>query len=355
MKRVYWFSFYGPQSPSVRYRGIQLFRYWADRSSDILVEFVYPGYSVPRIFQFIKALWSALWSNESRDLIVIQRVHSQFIYAHLLWILAMFKSNTIYDLDDADYLERPDRFILRFIKSCKAVTVGSHGLVQYASQWNDRVSLLTSPIEKTSVKPRKRNSTLRIGWIGFYGGDHQRIFETLVCPALIRLPFSVTLNLLGVQTDEDRTQLVNTFANTNVRVDIPVKTDWLNEQVIRSTIRSWDIGLATLWFSELHRCKSAFKLKQYMQMGVPVLATPWGENLSFLVNEKNGYFIHGKQHLIDRIIAIRNMSEKEYRCMSLHALMSCEAFSVEKYANDWETLWSGMAKRKKTSRQHVTF
>src|SRR4030067_1603790 len=102
---IYWFAYYNLDSPSVRYRAkypLEFFRKHKGVESFLVI----PGYSPSKIFLFLKAYFSVLFFRRKNSLIVIQRVQSHFIYSTLLKLLVKIRiKDTVYDLDDADYLE----------------------------------------------------------------------------------------------------------------------------------------------------------------------------------------------------------------------------------------------------------
>ncbi|MEM9025216.1 MAG: hypothetical protein AAGB22_15825, partial [Bacteroidota bacterium] len=116
MKFIYWFAYYGLDSPSVRYRANYPLREFK-RTHGIGYTLVIPGYRPALILRFLRAYCSALCFRKRNSVIVIQRVNSGFIYATLLRLLVVLRpKDTVYDLDDADYLTHPDRsrgFFLR--------------------------------------------------------------------------------------------------------------------------------------------------------------------------------------------------------------------------------------------------
>ena len=85
--------------------------------------FVVPSYKPKEIYLFLKAYLSALIFRKPNSLIVIQKVQSNFIYANLLKILVKIrKKDTVYDLDDADYLETNPKTIYFFSKNCEKIS-----------------------------------------------------------------------------------------------------------------------------------------------------------------------------------------------------------------------------------------
>src|SRR5688500_1190258 len=86
LKFIYWFAFYNPDSPSVRYRAQYPLDYFKNNYG-IRSCLIIPSYKPVRILRFIRAYFSALLFRKPDSLIVIQRVSSNFIYATLLCLL----------------------------------------------------------------------------------------------------------------------------------------------------------------------------------------------------------------------------------------------------------------------------
>jgi len=274
LKYIYWFAYYNLKSPSVRYRAKYPLDYLL-KNYGIKSSLIIPGYGLKQILAFIHAYFSAVFFQKKGSIVVIQRIHSNFIYANLLKLLVRIKKErTIYDIDDADYLEIPSKTIYFFIKNCSAVMVGSHELAENLSKYNSHIILNTSPVPDLGIIKTNRNQVLRIGWIGGFGGDHKKSLEELLFPAVVSLPFPIVLSILGVYTNNDYKFLIAYFKEyPNIKLEIPFATDWTDEEAIQKKIVGFDIGIATLFNHEMHRSKSAFKAKQYLNNGIPVLSS----------------------------------------------------------------------------------
>jgi glycosyltransferase involved in cell wall biosynthesis len=332
LKFVYWFAFYNLDSPSVRNRG----RYPIDLLKEkhgIGAYFVMPGYQPTYILRFLCAYLSALLFRKKDSLIVIQRVHSNFIYSNLLKLLIKIRpKNTVYDLDDADYLEHPPDRIYSFIRNCSMVTVGSNELIKNLSHLNSSIVLNTSPTVNLGVAKSARNKVFTIGWIGCYGGGHKQSLSVQLFPVLKELSFNIRLVLLGVTQESEYDKLINHFKDfEHIQLEIPQNIDWRNEREVQQRIAEFDVGIATLLDDELHRCKSAFKAKQCLNNGVPVLSSNLPENNLFVQSGKNGFLCSTPEDFKNRIIEIQTMEESQYSRLSENAKVSAEEFSIAQY------------------------
>ncbi len=171
---IYWFASYNLHSPSVRYRAeYPLLSLKKKYNIDSVL--VIPTYQPAGIYKFIHTYLSILFFRKKNSLIVIQRVRSNFIYANLLKILVRIdRKQTVYDLDDADYIMYPDRTISYFIKHCSAISAGSRAIAQQTGKVNDNVWITSSPIFDLGIVKKDRNQIFTIGWI-------QRFFNHSQC------------------------------------------------------------------------------------------------------------------------------------------------------------------------------
>lgn len=334
MKFIYWFAYYNTYSPSVRYRGQYPLEY-LKRYHGINSYFVTPGYRPYKIYNFIRVYFSALFFTRPDSLIVIQRINSNFIYANLLKLLIKIRSkHTVYDLDDADYLDFKPDTIHYFIKNCNALMVGSNELMKNLAGLNSRIFINTSPVPDLGITKNIKNDLLTIGWIGEFGGGHKISLLKYFFPALKDLPFKVKLVLLGVSDKNNYEYLKKYFAEfENVILEMPFEIDWKNERSIQERIAKFDIGIATLLNTEAQRSKSAFKLKQYMNNGVPVMSSDVAENNHFIREGVNGYLCRTSADFTKRILEIHFMDVHAYSKLSAGATVSIHTFNHVTYCN----------------------
>jgi glycosyltransferase involved in cell wall biosynthesis len=324
----------------VRYRGQYPLEYLR-KTEGIGSYFVYPGYKLSVILNFLRAYLSALLFRKSDSVIVIQKVHSNFIYANLLKLLVLVrKTNTVYDIDDADYLLFPPSTIYWFCENCSSIMAGSKEIANTLRKYNGNVFFNTSPAPSLNIVKQKKNDMLHIGWIGGFGGDHKAGLYNDFFPALTDVPFKVKLSLLGVTEPEDRAALKQYYSgNRNVELIIPENINWRNERVIQESIAQFDIGIATLVNNEFQRSKSGFKAKQYLLNGVPVLSTNLPENNSVVQDGVNGYFCNNPAEFRGRIIQIAEMNADAYRLLSEQCRNSCSEFTEETYWHQLTRNW----------------
>ncbi len=330
IEHIYWFSYFDDSEPSVRYRA----KYPLDELGkiyDVGHTIIYPGYHPVKIFRFIKAFSSILFFRKKNSLVVLQKIHTNRVYANALKLLLLFVSNTVYDIDDAEYLRRPANTIRHFMSNVSLCTVGSEGLKAYAAQLNKNTLLLTSPVIDHKMVKTKREDVFTVGWIGYYGA-HKESLSQLLFPAVKDVDFELRLVLLGVNRQTDREEVKQHFADkTNIIVEMPSIADWENEQSVYEVVKRFDVGVAPLIDNEFNRSKSAFKMKQYLSCGVPVIASPTGENTRFLKEGENGYFCRSVAEYKEKLGLLKMMNNDVYGKMSKNAAASHKEFSVREY------------------------
>jgi glycosyltransferase involved in cell wall biosynthesis len=179
---------------------------------------------------------------------------------------------------------------------------------------------------------------LTIGWIGDFGGGHKESLVTYFFPAIKDLPFKIKLILLGVGQKSEYSFLTDYFKSfDNVSLEMPQNINWTDEQDIQKRVSLFDIGIATLLDNELHRSKSGFKTKQYMNNGVPVLSSDIPENNKVVVHGYNGFLCRTATDFKQRIIEINEMNPDSYTILSGNARQSITNFNLDKYCKDIQT------------------
>ncbi len=332
LKFIYWFAYYGLDSPSVRYRAEYPLKYFKEKYN-VDYTLVIPGYSMMAICKFIIAYISALVFPASKSLIVIQRVRSNFVYAKLLKLLVnLKKNNTVYDIDDSDYLEHKAETIYYFAKKCNAVSAGSKKIAEHLSQYNNKVIHTTSPIFDLGIIKKNKNDVFTVGWIGGFGWGHKNSLVLSAFPALKKLSFNFRLIIIGVVSEVDFNFIKDYFKeNSNIELEIPKNIEWKNEFSLQEKIVSFDIGIATLLDTEIQISKSGIKAKQYLNNGVPVLSTNLPENNSVIEDGVNGYFCSTVDAFQEKITEFYKMDNEKYQWFSNNARQLSKRFGHDMY------------------------
>lgn len=341
IKHVYWFACYDLRGPSVRYRGKYLLEKL--KSKGLTYSFVYPNYKVKGIIKFLKIYSEILLFRKKNSIIVFQKLYTKGIYNLLLKILVKIrKKRSFYDIDDAYYIQYGDKTINYFIENCNHCISGSKALFKYCKKLNKNTSILSSPILLfDNLKPHKKEK-FTIGWIGFYNYHRISLFKILF-PALMKLTFDFRLVLLGVEKDEHFNEVNNYFKNlSNIEIKMPKIKDWQDEEKIYGIINQFSIGVSPLVENEINKAKSAFKLKQYLSCGVPVVGSATGENSTIIKNGFNGYIANTHLEFVEKIDVFHNMGKQDYLNLKKNALDSVRKYDINNYALNFLEIVSSM-------------
>lgn len=341
ISHIYWFAYFDLQSASVRYRGKYPLDYFK-REHQIDSTLIIPSYSPRNLFHFLVVYGKVLFFAKKEDLIVIQRVQSRFIYAQLLKILVLrHPDKTVYDLDDADYLLPNPKTILFFLKRCRWISAGSEEIRKFSHALNPHVLHISSPVWDLHIRKSSRNKELHVGWIGDFGGDHQLALEQLLFPALRSVPFPLQVSLIGVKTEQDQLTIRHSLQhNPFLRIDfIPIE-NWTDEPKIQEHIRTFDVGIATLLPTPIQLAKSGIKAKQYLNNGVPVIATNLPENARFVHHGVNGFLAENSQDFLKYLTEFQEMSDSHYQAFTDAAWDSKSNFDHERYYQQFRQLTS---------------
>jgi glycosyltransferase involved in cell wall biosynthesis len=332
MRYIYWFPYYNKNSPSVRYRATYVIDE-LQRRYQVKVKIIYPSGILKSFFPFLSLYFEALFFRKKNSFIFFQKIYTNGIYALLLKILILArKRNTVYDIDDAEYIRYNPGTIKFFIKHSQFIIVGSETLRNYAEKLSQNVFLIGSPVIAHNEVKKERNSIFTIGWLGYYNWQnektkhvsHKKSLEQFIFPAVKRLNFPVKLVLLGNLSENEKNELNRFFlSNRNIELEIP-EVDWLDESKIYSRIKTFDIGVFPLINHEFNSAKSAFKLKQYFSCGVPALANDVGENSKYIKNGQNGYLCEDSEGYYNRLTDVHQMNDFEYCCLSTNAKKTTE-------------------------------
>ena len=330
---IYWFAHYNLAGPCVRYRG----KYFLERllrDHYISSSFVFPGYHVLNILHFTRVYFSALFFRRRNSIIVFQKIYTNGIYANALKILLLLqRKNTIYDIDDAYYLKFPPSTMHFFLKHSQIVVAGSDELLRYSGLFKKTVFLNPSVTIGHGRFKKKRNAVLTIGWVGFYNA-HRESLTTLFLPAMLRVEINVRLVLLGVTQAAHIRELRAFFLEKeNITLEIPENIDWQDEVSVYEKISEFDLGISPLIDNAYNRAKSAFKLKQYLSCGVPVLGSSVGENKAVIRDGVNGYFCETPEDYVRLVHFFNQLPDDVYENYCSNARLSSALYSMDQYCS----------------------
>ena len=337
---IFYFAHFNPSAACVRYRGKYLLE-TLNKEKEVTYHFIYPEYSVKMMMNIIKMLFDLLFSSGEK-IIINQKIYRETLYSYIILYLVKYaKLPSIYDIDDAYFVKHGDRVINQFIKHSTKVIVGSERLLQYAEDFSENIELIPSSVFKQHADSRTKPNEITIGFVGSLN-YYLPLLKTKIFPALVKLNFPFRLVLIGLNREHLKDAISSYFAeHSHIDLSLPENIHWENETDVYARINEFTVGLAPLSESLIDECKSAFKLKQYFSLGIPVIGSNLGENVKHIRHQENGLVCHSIQEYFDAFNHIRQMEDLQYVQWSKQAKESLDGCYFQDYVNDyWKAIES---------------
>jgi glycosyltransferase involved in cell wall biosynthesis len=342
--RIISFCYSDQRSASVRYRVlIPLAQLRDQNKAQTFV--IFPGYSPKKIMKYAWALYQCLFLLGAKDVVLLHKIYSNGLYQRLIVLALRFtNAQTIYDIDDAEWWRSDVKGMHQLIRHSDQLHVGSESLQEYFRCLNKPIYVLTSCVNASSHHAKPNLKTFKMGWIGGYNSQeqttpfaHKRAILELLLPALSQLSFPIELILLGVERSADRIELQELQKDQypHVQITTPDVISWEQEENINQLISQWDLGIALMIDHPFNHAKSAFKAKQYMNCGVPVLGNPIGSNDLFITPSVTGYLVHEPADIKAALQNHRNLSLTQRQAMRDHCVLHAKVFQMEIYCHQF--------------------
>ena len=229
----------------------------------------------------------------SYNIIYFQKRYSE-IDVKLNKLARLVGKKTIFDIDDAPFgvslNYKVGEQATMMMKASSSVVVGSHKLRDFVRNFNNHVYLIPSSINLNYYKTKKENkgnNYTTLGWIG-NGINYKQDLLMLIRPLeKIGRKYNIKLIIVGAFGQKEIHEGFSRMKN--VVVEIVDSINWENPIATPSVISNFDIGLYPLLDKEYNQYKCGFKALEYMAMGIPVVASPIGENKFMVENGKDGF------------------------------------------------------------------
>jgi glycosyltransferase involved in cell wall biosynthesis len=237
------------------------------------------------------------------DLIVVHREAFPFGGAIVERALAATGRPIVFDFDDAIYLpnvggeagslarllRRPEK-TARIIELSSMVIAGNETLKQYASQYNDQITVIPTPVDTDHFRPPAAppdHDGVVIGWIG---SNTTAPYLEMVEPALEELSRrhpGLELRIVGGSYRPPGLPQVSLRR-------------WGLEAELRE-LHGFDIGIMPMPDTEWTRGKCGFKTLFYMSVGLPSVSSPVGITTDIIQNGVNGYLASSTAEWVERL------------------------------------------------------
>ena len=205
----------------------------------------------------------------------------------------------------------------KLIQKAAGVIVANHLLLEKVKNLNSNVILIPTVVdlEKYPYTPPVDRLPLTAAWIGT---PVTYPFLQELTPVLQLAAQSVEFEVLVIARKE-----LPPLPGVKCRC-----VDWSAENEHR-LLQQCHIGIMPLNDTPFARGKSAYKLIQYLQSGLPAIASPVGENNHVISENRTGFLA---RNAAEWISALQHLSQLENRrAMAMHIAARAQEFSLEKW------------------------
>lgn len=277
--------------PHLRERGItySLRPFYSSSIYKILYKRGYYLRKAASVLFFILRRIYDVFTARSYNLIFIHREAYPFAGYIFEWLFRLSGKKLIYDFDDSIFLKKPVK-VKKMLRMSNYVIAGNEFLKNYASQYNENVSVLPTCINAQIYEPRIKTSNedkVIIGWIG--------TLSTAIYLDLLKNVYAALAN--RYKNIEFRIVGGGYLRNSNLPI---IFKEWSLESEV-SDLKEFDIGVMPLFDDDWARGKCAFKIIQYMAVGIPTVASKVGMNTEIIENGKDGFLVSNEKGWIEKL------------------------------------------------------
>ena len=219
----------------------------------------------------------------------------------------------VFDFDDAVFVayRSPSNGYLSYLKFpqktgeiCRLsahVMAGNQYLADYASQFNQNVTIIPTTIDTQKYREVERNGEPEIVTIGWSGS-----FSTVQHLDTIR---EVLQDL--ARDEKFRLRVIGTPEYQLDGVDVEAM-QWKADTEI-DDLGKIDIGLMPLPDDKWSKGKCGLKALQYMALGIPTICSPVGVNSTIITDGENGFIADTKEEWIAKLKSMLRSPELRRR------------------------------------------
>lgn len=202
--------------------------------------------------------------------------------------LRLFSKKVIYDFDDAVFLKKPAK-VRKAVSMSDCVIAGNEFLAAYALRFNKNIKILPTCIDTKKYNFNTidlREGKIVIGWIGTPSTSAYLSILDNVFAVLSQRYKNIQFRVVGAAADSGH--------------QLAEKRGWsLNTEI--DELRQFSIGIMPMHDNDWTKGKCAFKIIQYMAMGIPAVASPVGMNLEVIRENENGFFAGSDEEWVQKL------------------------------------------------------
>jgi glycosyltransferase involved in cell wall biosynthesis len=218
------------------------------------------------------------------------------------WLVSKLRVPLVYDFCDPIFLpyKSPSnghlsrlKFFGKYARICRMSThvlAGNEPLAEFARRYNPAVSVVPITIDTDQYTQRKPPDRNRVPVIGWSGSSTTVPHLESIAEALRRLSNSERFHL----------KVVGTTPPTRLN-EVPMSfVPWRSETEV-AELQDMDIGIMPLPDDPWTRLRTQLKVRQYMGVGVPAVASPVGLLPELIEDGENGFLAATTDDWLDRL------------------------------------------------------
>lgn len=292
-------------------------------------DWVQPSWRLDQLIYFL-FVFSKILISTSQHPIVIQGGGTRGFFSLLVRLVVRIRpENTYYDIDDAEWIKDSAPHTHFFLRRVSAVVAGNPALAGYAKKYNQQVIVFpTVPLPATQ-KQRIIQQRFSIGWVRSTGTDAQqqqedfRGLQELIFSAVIAIAQPVRLVLIGLNSPKQRRETKAFFAPyPHVELLMPSAAETGSTASVLRWMGGVNVAVCPSVDGAFKGFQSAFGAKQFLKMGVPVLASRSAEFPFLIRHEENGFLCDSSADFADYLHLIANKSKEQMEVIRMHCLVS---------------------------------
>jgi glycosyltransferase involved in cell wall biosynthesis len=325
---IFWFAFNEGEARSAQCRS-QFVLHHIQAKHGFTFDLVQASWRLDQLMYFLFVFVKIVFSSANHPL-VIQGAGARGFFSFLVRQLVKFRPrNTYYDIDEAEWLKDSAPHTHFFLRRVSTVLAGNAALAAYAKKYNQQVVLLPTVSPEIVFEASGKHQRFSIGWVRNDGADtlQQEVsfqgLHELIYPAVVALSRPVRLVLIGINSTKERRETRAFFAPyPHVELVMPTAEEVDSPASLARLMSSVHVAVCPSLDNEYEGFQSAFFAKQFLKLGVPVLASRLAEFLFLIQHGENGFLCDCSADFADYLYQLAAKNEVEMEVVRLHCMAS---------------------------------